>query len=113
MMREKERENETTITSKMIEELKRKVNDLTQQNIVLDETNKVIEKRKKQLEKVQELTEGRLASEHVEVANMRAELMEAQQTCASLASETATDLEAVVLLPFLVPNLVAEVDLQH
>ena len=90
MMREKESQNETTITSKMIEELKRKVNDLTQQNIVLEETNKMIEKRKKQLEKVQELTEGRLASEHVEVANMRAELMEAQQTCASLASETST-----------------------
>ena len=30
-----------------------------------------------------------------------------------VSSSLATDLEAVVLLPFLVPNLVAEVDLQH
>ncbi len=56
---------------------------------VLQETVQVAEKRATQMGQIQELTEGRLASEHVEIASLRTELLESQRKLTVAQAELA------------------------
>ena len=96
----KEMQEEKTMTASAVEQNKNQQtkelnlckdtnHTLDKQVFVLTEELRTVMKRKNQLEKVQELTEGRLASEHVEVSNMRCELLASQKTCAQLVSEAS------------------------
>jgi len=85
-----EYKNKNNELVKELNDAKDQINLLNVKNSALSEELQTTIKRKTQLEKVQELTEGRLASEHIEISNMRAELNKSQQTCASLASKVAS-----------------------
>ena len=82
-----ENECKIQLLRKELTETTRRMEEMVQLNKTLTEEVRTVLKRKNQLEKVQQLTEGRLASEHVEIANMRAELSTSQQNNAHLVTE--------------------------
>jgi chromosome segregation ATPase len=87
---EKKNEDERTGRMKLLEEAQSEVHELSQANIVMTEQLRATDKRKNQLEQVQQMVESQLASKHVKINNMQTELLTANSTVASLASECAS-----------------------